>query len=79
MNSRTAGDNADNVIASFNSPSRLSIQLSILSNASYNHLQKYQDEMFEVEVTVVAEPDDSYEVRSSETGRDSQRYLLAIV
>ena len=28
---------------------------------------------------MVTEPDDSYEVRSSETGRDSQRYLLAMV
>ena len=35
--------------------------------------------MSELEVTVVTEPDDSYEVRSSETGRDSQRYLLAMV
>ena len=38
-----------------------------------------QDEVFELEVTVVTEPDDSYEVRSSETGSDSQRYLLAMV
>ena len=35
--------------------------------------------MFELEVTVVTEPYDSYEVRSLETGRDSQRYLLAMV
>ena len=28
---------------------------------------------------MVTEPDDSYEVRSSDTGRDSQRYLLAMV
>ena len=28
---------------------------------------------------MVTEPDDSYEVRSLETGRDSQRYLLAMV
>ena len=35
--------------------------------------------MFELEVTAVTEPDDSYDVRSSETGRDSQRYLLAMV
>ena len=35
--------------------------------------------MFELEVTVVTEPDDSYEVRSSETGRDGQRYLQARV
>ena len=41
--------------------------------------QKFQDEVFELQVTVVTEPGDSYEVRSSETGRDSQRYLLAIV
>ena len=41
--------------------------------------KKFQDEVFEVEVKMVAEPDDSYEVRSSETGRDSQRYLLAMV
>ena len=36
-------------------------------------------QVFELEVTVVTEPDESYEVRSSETGRDSQRYLLAMV
>ena len=35
--------------------------------------------MFRLKVTVVTEPYDSYEVRSSETGRDSQRYLLAMV
>ena len=35
--------------------------------------------MSELEVTVVTEPDHSYEVRSSETGCDSQRYLLALV
>ena len=35
--------------------------------------------MFELEVTVVTEPDDSYEVRSSEIGRDGQRYLQARV
>ena len=35
--------------------------------------------MFKLEVTVVTESDDSYEVRSSETGRDSQRYLPAMV
>ena len=36
--------------------------------------KKIQDEMFKLELT-----DDSYEVRSSETGRDSQRYLLEMV
>ena len=41
--------------------------------------KRFQDEVFELEVTVVAESDDSYKVRSSETGRDSQRYLLAMV
>ena len=35
--------------------------------------------MFKLEVAVVTESDDSYEVRSSETGRDSQRYLLAML
>ena len=35
--------------------------------------------MFKLEVTVVTESDDSYEVRSSDTGRDSQRYQLAMV
>ena len=76
MHSRPAGDNADNVIASFSSSSWPSIQLYILSNVSYNHLKKI---MFELEVTVVTERDDSYEVRSSQTERDSQRYLLAMV
>ena len=41
--------------------------------------KKFQDEVFELGVAMVREPDDSYEVRSSETGRDSQRYLLAMV
>ena len=83
VHSRPAGDNADNIIASFCSSSWPSIQLSILSNVSYNlsnvsynHLKKI---VFELEVTVVTERDDSYEVRSSQTGRDSQRYLLAMV
>ena len=40
---------------------------------------KIQDEVSELKVTVATEPDDSYKVRSSETGRDSQRYLLAMV
>ena len=40
MNYRPAGDNADNVIASFCSSSWSSIQLSILSNVSYSHLKK---------------------------------------
>ena len=57
------GDNADNVIASFCFSSWSSIQLSILSNVSYNHLQKFQDEVFELEVTVETEPDDCYDVR----------------
>ena len=39
----------------------------------------FQDEVFELEVTVATEPDDSYEVRSSETGRDNQRYTLVMV
>ena len=75
MHSRPAGDNADNVIASFCSSSWPSIQLSILSNVSYNH----QDKVFELEVTVVTESDDSYKVRSSETGRDSQHHPLTMV
>ena len=41
--------------------------------------KKFQDEVFELGVAMVTETDDSYEVRSSETGRDSQRYLLAMV
>ena len=41
--------------------------------------KKFQDEVFELKVTVVTDPGDSYDVRSSETGRSSQRYLLAIV
>ena len=41
--------------------------------------KKFQDEVFELGVAVVIEPDDSYEIRSSETGRDSQHYLLAMV
>ena len=32
-----------------------------------------------LELTAVTELDDNYEVRSSETGRDSQRYLLVMV
>ena len=79
MHSRPAGNNAGDVIASFCSSSRPSIQLPILSNVSYNHLQKFQDEVFQLEVTVVTEPGDSYAVRSSETWRDSQCYLLAMV
>ena len=79
MHSCPAGDYTDNVIASFCSSSWSSIQLSILSNVSYDHLKKIQDEVFELEVTVETEPDVSYEVRSSETGRDSQRYLLVMV
>ena len=39
----------------------------------------FQDEVFELEVTVVIEPDDSYEVRPSETGRDNQRYTLVMI
>ena len=58
------GDNADNVIASFCFPPWSSIQLSILSNVSYNHLKKFQDEVFELEVTVERERDDCYDVRS---------------
>ena len=41
--------------------------------------KKFQDEVFELGVSMVTEPDDSYEVRSSETWRDSQRYRLAMV
>ena len=41
--------------------------------------KKFQDEVFELGVAVVTELDDSYEVCSSETGRDSQCYLLAMV
>ena len=41
--------------------------------------KKIQNEVFELQVTLVTEPDDSYEVRSSEIGRDSQRYQLALV
>ena len=44
-----------------------------------NHLKKIQDEVFELEVTVATEQDNNYKVRSSETGHDSQRYLLAMV
>ena len=40
--------------------------------------KKFQDEVCKLEVTMVTESDDSYEVRSSETGHDSQRYLLAM-
>ena len=40
---------------------------------------KIEDEVSELEVTVVTEPDDSYEARSSVTRRDSQRYLLPMV
>ena len=39
MHPRPAGDNAGNVIASFCSSSWPSIQLSILSNVSFNHLK----------------------------------------
>ena len=49
-----------------------------IHRAAWSQL-KIHDEVSEIEVTVVTEPDDSYEVRSSETGRDSQRYLLAMV
>ena len=41
--------------------------------------KKFQDEVFEIGVVMVTETDDNYEVRSLETGRDSQRYLLAMV
>ena len=41
--------------------------------------KKFQDEVFELGMAMEIEPGDSYEVRSSETGRDSQRYLLAMV
>ena len=41
--------------------------------------KKFQDEVFQLGVAMVTEPDDNYEVRSSKTGRDSQRYLLAVV
>ena len=37
--------------------------------------KKIQDKVFGLEVTVATEPDDNYEVRSSETGRDSQRSI----
>ena len=35
--------------------------------------------MFELEVTVVTELDDSYGLSSSEAGRNIQRYLLVMV
>ena len=41
--------------------------------------KKFQDEVFELGVAMVTEPDDNYEVRSLETGRDNQRYLLAML
>ena len=58
------GDNTDNVITSFCFSSWSSIQLCDLSNVSYNNLQNFQDEVFELEVTVETEPDDCYDVRS---------------
>ena len=38
--------------------------------------KKILDEVFELEVTVVTEPYDSYEVRSSKTGRDRQLAMV---